>query len=283
MDTEIPQSSSPMENVADKAVHKEGVDSLVRAATTASSLEAQQDSGNIDKTQSKATLNEPSSLRTSSGSGPRVESSDEEGLGKEDASKQGGITDIDADAGITLVSTHFDVDTNMFGVHDLDGDEVVVESKVAIKASENRNVVKEVVVVIDVASTILVSATTITDDEITLAQALAELKSVKPKMDKVVIQEPEHGIITTTPTTITPVPKPLQDKGKGIMIKEPVVEQVKPMKRLEQMRLDEELVFKLQAKEEDEEEERLAREKAQQIEEANIVWDDVQAKVEANY
>ncbi|GKG43565.1 hypothetical protein Tco_0482658, partial [Tanacetum coccineum] len=33
-------------------------DSLVRAATIASSLEAEQDSGNIDKTQSKATPNE---------------------------------------------------------------------------------------------------------------------------------------------------------------------------------------------------------------------------------
>ncbi|GJS15169.1 hypothetical protein Tco_0409641 [Tanacetum coccineum] len=63
-----------------------------------------------------------------------------------------------------------------------------------------------------------------------------------------------------------------------IMIEEPVVEQVNLMKRLEQMRLDEELAFKLQAKEE-----RLAREKAQQIKEANIAWDDVQAKVEADY
>ncbi|GKA01918.1 hypothetical protein Tco_0674583 [Tanacetum coccineum] len=58
-----------------------------------------------------------------------------------------------------------------------------------------------------------------------------------------------------------------KDKDKGIMIEEPVVEQVKPMKRLEQMRLDEELSFKLQAKEE---EERLTREKAQQIKEASI-------------
>ncbi|GKC69507.1 hypothetical protein Tco_1115390, partial [Tanacetum coccineum] len=48
-------------------------------------------------------------------------------------------------------------------------------------------------------------------------------------------------------------------------IEELVVEQVKPMKRLEQIRLDEELAFKLQ-----DEEERLAREKAQQIKEANI-------------
>ncbi|GJW07671.1 hypothetical protein Tco_1570094 [Tanacetum coccineum] len=43
----------------------------IPATTTAIGLEAEQDNGNIDKTQSKATLNEPSSLGTSSGSGPR--------------------------------------------------------------------------------------------------------------------------------------------------------------------------------------------------------------------
>ncbi|GKF18245.1 hypothetical protein Tco_0063163, partial [Tanacetum coccineum] len=129
-------------------------------------------------------------------------------------------------------------------VHDLVGNEVVVESEVTIKA----------------ASTILVSAATttttiITDDDITLAKALAELKTAK--------------LPTTTPTSTIPVPKPPQDKGKWIMVEEPVVEQVKPIKRLEQMRLDEELAFKLQAKEE-EEEERISIEKAQQVEEANI-------------
>ncbi|GKA29609.1 hypothetical protein Tco_0715854 [Tanacetum coccineum] len=203
----------------------------------------------------------------------RVESSeDEEDLG-EDASKQGRrIHDIDADEDITLVND----DNEIFDVDALAGEEVFV-------AEQSGNVVEEVVVVIDAASTIPVSAATITDVEITLAQALAELKSAKPKADKVVIQEPEQGTTTTTPTTIIPVPKPPQDKGKGIMIEEPMVEQVKPMKRLEQMRLDEELAFKLQAEEEEEEEERLAREKAQQIKEANIAWDDVQAKVEADY
>ncbi|GKA88160.1 hypothetical protein Tco_0809924 [Tanacetum coccineum] len=45
MDTQIPQPSDPIENVIDEAVHKELGDSLVRAATTASSLEAEQDSG----------------------------------------------------------------------------------------------------------------------------------------------------------------------------------------------------------------------------------------------
>ncbi|GJV83186.1 hypothetical protein Tco_1523084 [Tanacetum coccineum] len=70
-DTKIPQSSGPTDNVADEAVNEEMDDSLERAATTATSLDAEQDRGNIDKTQSKVTLNELSSLGTSSGSGLR--------------------------------------------------------------------------------------------------------------------------------------------------------------------------------------------------------------------
>ncbi|GKA47764.1 hypothetical protein Tco_0740722 [Tanacetum coccineum] len=42
-DTQVPQPSGPTEHVADEAVHKERGDSLVRAATTASSLEAEHD------------------------------------------------------------------------------------------------------------------------------------------------------------------------------------------------------------------------------------------------
>ncbi|GKC68036.1 putative ribonuclease H-like domain-containing protein [Tanacetum coccineum] len=70
-DTEVPQPSGPTNNVADEAVYEEMDDSLERAATTATSLDVDQDRGNINKTQSKATLNEPSSLGTSSGSGLR--------------------------------------------------------------------------------------------------------------------------------------------------------------------------------------------------------------------
>ncbi|GJV07108.1 putative ribonuclease H-like domain-containing protein [Tanacetum coccineum] len=47
--TQVPQPSGSSEYVADEAVHKELGDSLVRATTTASSLEAKQDSGNITK------------------------------------------------------------------------------------------------------------------------------------------------------------------------------------------------------------------------------------------
>ncbi|GKA55335.1 hypothetical protein Tco_0754284 [Tanacetum coccineum] len=46
-DTKIPQSSGPPVKVGDEAVHKELGDRIERAATTASSLEAEQDSGNI--------------------------------------------------------------------------------------------------------------------------------------------------------------------------------------------------------------------------------------------
>ncbi|GJR74609.1 putative ribonuclease H-like domain-containing protein [Tanacetum coccineum] len=57
-DIKIPQSSGPPKKVGDEAVHKELGDRIERAATTASSLEAEQDSGNINRTQSMATLNE---------------------------------------------------------------------------------------------------------------------------------------------------------------------------------------------------------------------------------
>ncbi|GKA20971.1 hypothetical protein Tco_0700960, partial [Tanacetum coccineum] len=60
-DTQIPQSSGPTKDVADEVVYKELDDSLVRAVTTASTLEAEQDSGNIIKTRSKATPNEAGS------------------------------------------------------------------------------------------------------------------------------------------------------------------------------------------------------------------------------
>ncbi|GJY04358.1 putative ribonuclease H-like domain-containing protein [Tanacetum coccineum] len=71
--TKISQSSGPIYLVADKTVYKEWEDRMERAATTASSLEAEQDNGNINRTQSMATLNEPFPKGTGSGSGPRFQ------------------------------------------------------------------------------------------------------------------------------------------------------------------------------------------------------------------
>ncbi|GJX29130.1 hypothetical protein Tco_0237209, partial [Tanacetum coccineum] len=289
-----------------EAVHKELGDSLVRVTTTVSSLEAEQDSGNITKTRSKATPNESSSLGTTSGGGPRCQetigdtiaqtrfenvldlektkttqhneiaslkrrvkklekkdrsrthklkrlykvgltarvesSSDEEDLG-EDASKQGRINAIDVDEDITLVNEMFDVNA-------LNGEEVLV-------AGQNENVVEEVVDAAQVSTA--ATTVTITTEEITLAQALEALKTSKPKVKGIVFQEPST---TTTITTISS--QQSQDKGKGIMIEEPV----KPMKKKVQIMLDEEAALKLQA--EFDEEERLAREKAKKEQEANI-------------
>ncbi|GJZ51102.1 hypothetical protein Tco_0605617, partial [Tanacetum coccineum] len=56
-----------------ETIIKEKEDRMERATTTASSLEAEQDSGNINRTQSMATLNEPSPQGTSSGSSPRCQ------------------------------------------------------------------------------------------------------------------------------------------------------------------------------------------------------------------
>ncbi|GJU53833.1 hypothetical protein Tco_1227547 [Tanacetum coccineum] len=68
MGIRIPHSDVPS-SVTDEAIIKEMHDGLVRANTTAFSLEAEQGSGNIAKTQTKATSSGPSSPRTSSEGG----------------------------------------------------------------------------------------------------------------------------------------------------------------------------------------------------------------------
>ncbi|GKB46701.1 hypothetical protein Tco_0897454 [Tanacetum coccineum] len=205
------------------------------------------------------------------GRSAQVVSSEDEGLGdQEDASKQGRkITNIDQDAEVTLVDEtqgRYD-DAQMFDTYVFNGEEVFV-------AEQSEKVVEEVVSTAEVSA-----AATITTEEITLAQALAELRSAKPK---VVVQEPVQSTTTTTPstipkaksitfrdpgesttiTTITPIPLNIKDKGKAKMI-----ELENPLKMKEQIRLDEELAFKLQA---EEEQARLTREKAEKVEEANI-------------
>ncbi|GJT91238.1 hypothetical protein Tco_1080083 [Tanacetum coccineum] len=260
-DIEVPQPSGPTTNVVDEAVNEEMEDSGgPRRQETMGDIVAQTMYKNVSKLS-----NDPLLAREKKGVSRtyelkrlykislsrRVESSNEEGLGEEDASKQGKIADIDVDAGINIVSTHFDADTNMFGVHDLVGDEVVVESEVVVKA----------------ASTIPVSAATttttvITNDEITLAKVLTELKSAQ--------------LPTTTAATIIIVMS-TRPRAKRLVIHEqeqaptPTVSSQPPSQ------------LNVQDKAEEEEEERLAREKAQQIKEVNIDWEDVYARVEVDY
>ncbi|GJT74744.1 hypothetical protein Tco_1041469 [Tanacetum coccineum] len=342
-DTEVPQPSGPTTNVADEAVNEEMDNSLERAATTDTGLEQSRTVTrfeNVSKLPNDPLLAKVLALETTKttqatkiaslkkrvkklemrnksrtyglkrlykvSSSRRVESSEDKGLGEEDASKQGRIADIHANEDIYLVNVQTDED--MFGVNDLDGDEVIVKSVYVVNtAEETRSVVEEVTTItIPVSAAITTTTTTaITDVEMTLAQALAELKSAKPKATTItttptltttttattiiavstsprakgiVIHEQEQAP-TLTFSSQQPSQVKVQDKGKGKMV-EP--EPVKKMSKKELLRLDEELAFKLQA-EEEEEEERLAREKTQQMEEANIAWDDIQAKIDADY
>ncbi|GJX89190.1 hypothetical protein Tco_0341204 [Tanacetum coccineum] len=172
----------------------------------------------------------------------------------QDASKRGRINAIDADEYINLVNVQDDADKEMYDVGIVTGDEVFAEQEVVAK---------------DVNLTV---------DEVTLAQALAALKSVKPKVKRDVIEEPNVPVNATSASTKAEV----QDKGKGKM-NEP--EPVKKMSKKDQLRSDEEEAKRLQA--EFDEEERLAREKTEKEQEANVAltkeWDDIQAKIEADH
>ncbi|GKC04619.1 hypothetical protein Tco_0996229, partial [Tanacetum coccineum] len=226
----------------------------------------EQDSGNINKTQSKATPNESSSQGTNSGGGPWCQEtmgdttvfesvskhsndsllargntlqSDEDSLKLnelmalcKDTPKHGRIDAIDADEEITLVSAH---DVNVSA-----GEEVLV--------AEQEDVVEEVVEVINTAKLIIDDAQVSAAGDIVSAATLEEIKSTKPKMKGVVIQE--LGEYTTT------ISSQLSSQQS-------------------------------QEKDEFDKEERLVREKAKKVEEANInlieTWDDIQAKIDVDH
>ncbi|GJT43341.1 hypothetical protein Tco_0952056 [Tanacetum coccineum] len=300
-------------------VHKELGNSLVRVATTASSLEAKQDSGNINKTQSKATPNESSSLGTTLGGDPRCQEtmgdtiaqtrfenvskhfndsllitgntlrSDEDRLKLDElmalcTTLQNRVLDLEK----TKTTQHNEIaslkrrvkklekknrlrthrlkrlykvgltarvessDEEMFDVNVLDEVvEVINSAKLitdAAQVSAAGNVVSIVGDATTVSSATTTTATITTIDDITLAQALMEIKSTKSKEKGVVIQE-----MGESTTTISSQLSSQQSQDKA----------------------------------EFNEEERLAREKAEKEKEANIAlietWDDIQAKIDVDH
>nr|GEU45945.1 hypothetical protein [Tanacetum cinerariifolium] len=341
-DTEVPQLSVPT-SVADEAINKEMYDSLERATTTATSLDAEHDRGNIIKTQSKATPNEPVSQETSSGGGlrcqkamrdavaqtrskrvskisndpllaentvlaletkkdieslqrrvkklkkkkrsrtyklkrlykvglsARVESSEDEGLGEEDASKQGRIADIDANKDIYLVNVHTNKD--IFCVND---DDVIVEDAEMLFDVADDLKGEEVFVLQEVPlNAAAATTTTATIEDITLAQALAELKSAKPKdattttattITAASLRPKAKGIVihdqeqAPTPTVSSQQPSQVKDKGKAKMIEEPM--KIKKKDQIQLVKLALKLQEELQV--EFEMEERLETVRAQQ-------------------
>nr|GEX18604.1 hypothetical protein [Tanacetum cinerariifolium] len=218
--THVPHPSGPTEFVADKAVHKELGDRLVRAATTSSSLEAEQDSGGgprcqetigytTDQTRFKSVSKQCTRVldleKTTTTQRNEIDSLKRrvEKLEKKNRSRTHKLKRLYKVGLMARVESSGDEES-------LCGEEVFVVGK-------NENAVEEVV-------------------------DAAQVKGI-------VFQEPGKSTTTTTISS-----QQTHDKGKGIMLEEPV----KPKKK-DQIRLDEEAVKKLQA--EFDKEERLAREK----------------------
>nr|GEX68307.1 retrovirus-related Pol polyprotein from transposon TNT 1-94 [Tanacetum cinerariifolium] len=172
--SEVPQPSDPIEHVADEAVHKELEDSLVRAATTASSLEAKQDSNTLKSDEDRLKLNELIEVFTNlqtrvldlkktkttqanviDSLKRRVKKLEKRNMSRTYKLKR--LYKVSLTARVeSLDNEESLVDVEMFDADkDLGGEEVFVEQEVVAD--------KEKI------------------DEVTLTQALAELKTSKPK------------------------------------------------------------------------------------------------------
>ncbi|GJW48082.1 putative ribonuclease H-like domain-containing protein [Tanacetum coccineum] len=288
-----------------EAVYEEMVDSLERATTTATRLDAEQDRGNINKTQSKATLNEPSSIGTSSSSGLR---------------RQDTIWDTIAQTGVLALETTKTTQAmeitslkrrvkklkrrNKSRTHGLKrlykvGSSRRVESSDEGLSEEDASKQGRKIDDIDADEGItLVDETTenqrrfndedifdvdtLTGDEVFAEQEVV-VKDVNLSVDEVTLAQAlaalkksakpkDKGDVIeeqSVPVSAASTKAKVQDKGKGKMVEEPV----KSMKKKYLIRLDEEIASKLQA--EFDEEERLKREKN----EANIAlteeWNDI--------
>nr|GEY47706.1 hypothetical protein [Tanacetum cinerariifolium] len=182
---------------------------------------------------------------------------------QDDASKQGrSIEDIDQDAEIALVDEaqgrmH---DAYMLGVDDLKGNEVFVDVRDKtvekdVSTADLVTIAGEVVTAASVKDSAAPSTATTAnvDDELTMAKTLIAIKAAKPK------------VISTAITT---------PRAKG---KEKMIKPKNPVKKKDQIALDEEVARKLEVKKRAkmEEEERIAREKDKANRDVVEEWDDV--------
>ncbi|GJU87578.1 hypothetical protein Tco_1295124 [Tanacetum coccineum] len=188
----------------------------------------------------------------------RVESSeDQESLGApEDASKQGrSIADIDADVEVTLVdeTQERQDDELMFDTRVLDTDEMHVEAKVDEKDEQSTKLDDSTAGEAVTTTSVEDSAAPTTIKEITLARTLIQIKAAKPKVvttadtTTTTTRPKDKGVVVQEPNEFR-VPQEAQpsiskDKGKGIII-EPEV----PLKRKDQIALDEQIARDIQAK-----------------------------------
>ncbi|GKD54308.1 hypothetical protein Tco_1287695 [Tanacetum coccineum] len=231
-DTEIPQSSGPTEPIADEAANEENVlthfndlllsgeDSLKLNDLMEICTKSQQRVLDLENTKT-AQAQEISSLKLKVkklekkggsrthklkrlfkvGRSAQVVSSEDEGLGDhEDASKQGRKIDINKDAEVTSVDETQGRYGNdlVFDTTILDGEEVIAGQDMVEKEVSTADLVTTAGEVVTTASVEVSAATTktttaITEVDLTLTQALAQLRSAKPK---VIVQEYNTPIFT---------------------------------------------------------------------------------------
>nr|GEZ24087.1 hypothetical protein [Tanacetum cinerariifolium] len=184
---------------------------------------------------------------------------DKEGSGdQEDASKQGRIAEIDADKDLSLINKTIQDqerinDQDLFGLHDLDGDEVFVDVTTGENVEHDAKIAKKVVTTIEDIEVTFAATTTpqIFNDELTLAQTLMEIKAAKPK-------------------------------AKGVQFKIQVNLEKHHFHNLHRLKAKVARILEAEMKDQIDEEERIAKEKNK----ANIAmieeWDDVHATIDSD-
>ncbi|GKE00163.1 hypothetical protein Tco_1388146 [Tanacetum coccineum] len=217
------------------------------------------------------------------GSASRVKSSNDVSLGaQEDASKQERkIADLDADVEVTLVdeTQEMNDDNLMFDTGVLEEQEIkfekVVKEPVVSVATTTKSIPVSVADPITTTSEVVTTASASVEipDELTLAQTLIEIKttkpkpvttaattvtSVRPRAKGIIFHDQEEQVPAFTKTfssSQSQLPQ-VKDKGKGKMV-EPKV----PLKKKDQIAIDEEVARNLEAQlqAELEEEERISR------------------------
>ncbi|GKC02350.1 hypothetical protein Tco_0993960 [Tanacetum coccineum] len=208
------------------------------------------------------------------GSASRVESSNDIILGvQEDASKRGRkIADLDAEELTLIDETQERIDEDlMFDIDVLNGDEVFEEPIVNVAKTTSSILVSVADPVTATREVVTTASTTTTVDELTLAQTLIENKAAR------LLQLLSQQLLLLFPA------QDQRQKELSFMIRR--IKPEKPLKKKDQIALDEELALRLHAEEQAEleriQKERVAQEEARRaaiIEEI----DSIQAMIKAN-
>ncbi|GKD48691.1 hypothetical protein Tco_1277667 [Tanacetum coccineum] len=244
-DTKVPQSGGPPVKVGDEAVHKELGDRMERAATTASSLEAEQESVTAAELLTTVRHHLVLPVQVNVVEGDFINTSIQ-GFIRFFIRFQSFKHSLNVNPNsisLLIIKTHHSVEQEQSAK--VDERDVSTGVKDTVAPTILVTTTGEGVTATKIDEITTTSAPTTAIDEITLAQTLIEIKAAKPK------------VVTTAATTTTTT----RPKARGVVVQEP--------------RLQEELQAEL------EEVERLARQKE---EDANIAeWDNVQAMIDADY